>query len=61
MPRAGYEYSTSPRKLEPEYRPQKKKQKIRVVEDLPRQEIKISKAQKRKRLQLTLIVIAIFK
>ena len=60
MPRAGYEYSTSPRKLEPEYRPQKKKQKIRVVEDLPRQEIKISKAQKRKRLQLTLIVIAIF-
>ena len=23
MPRAGYEYSTSPRKLEPEYRPKK--------------------------------------
>ena len=40
MQRVGYEYSTSPRKLEPEYRPQKKKTKIRAVEDLPRQDRK---------------------
>ncbi len=56
----GYQYSTSPRKLEPEYIPQKRKQKIRVVEDLPRQKVKVSQAQKKRKRQLTLIVIAIF-
>lgn len=60
MARAEYQYSTSPRKLEPEYRPQKRNQKLRVVEDLPRQEVKVSKEQKRKRIQLTITVIAIF-
>ena len=60
MARAEYQYSTSPRKLEREYRPQKRKQKLRVVEDLPRQEVKVSKEQKRKRIQLTITVIAIF-
>lgn len=60
MARAEYQYSTSPRKLDPEYRPQKRKQKLRVVEDLPRQEVKVSKEQKRKRIQLTITVIAIF-
>ena len=43
MSRNGYQYSTSPRKLEPEYRPHKQKRKLKVVEDLPRQEVKISK------------------
>ncbi len=60
MARAEYQYSTNPRKLEPEYRSQKRKQKLRVVEDLPRQEVKVSKEQKRKRIQLTITVIAIF-
>ena len=60
MARAEYQYSTSPRKLEPEYRSQKRKQQLRVVEDLPRQEVKVSKEQKRKRIQLTITVIAIF-
>lgn len=60
MASAEYQYSTSPRKLEPEYRSQKRKQKLRVVEDLPRQEVKVSKEQKRKRIQLTITVIAIF-
>ncbi len=57
-----YEFSTSPRKLEPELNPKRHKQrkKLRVVEDLPRQEIKISKAQKRRQTKLTLTVIAIF-
>lgn len=57
-----YEFSTSPRKLEPELNPKRHKQrkKLRVVEDLPRQEIKISKAQKRRQAKLTLTVIAIF-
>lgn len=57
-----YEFSTSPRKLEPELNPKRHKQrkKLKVVEDLPRQEIKISKAQKRRQVKLTLTVIAIF-
>lgn len=57
-----YEFSTSPRKLEPELNPKRHKQrkKLRVIEDLPRQEIKISKAQKRKQTKLTLVIIAIF-
>lgn len=57
-----YEFSTSPRKLEPELNPKRHKQrkKLKVVEDLPRQEIKISKAQKRRQAKLTLTVIAIF-
>ncbi len=54
-----YEFSTSPRKLENPKR-HKQRKKLRVIEDLPRQEIKISKAQKRKQTKLTLIVIAIF-
>ncbi len=60
MSRNGYQYSTSPRKLEPEYRPHKQKRKLKVVEDLPRQEVKISKEQKKKQLKITLAVIAIF-
>ena len=62
MARSRYEYSTTPRKLEPDYRPQKRTQKrnLEVVEDLPRQDIKISKSQKKKHFRLTLVVIAIF-
>ena len=60
MSRNGYQYSTSPRKLEPEYRQHKQKRKLKVVEDLPRQEVKISKEQKKKQLKITLAVIAIF-
>ena len=55
MARSRYEYSTSPRKLEPEYKPQQKqnkKRKLHVVEDLPRQGIKISTEQKKKRQYL---------
>lgn len=57
-----YEYGTSPRKLEPDV-PRKKqtqKRKLKVVEDLPRQDIKISKEQKRRQIQLTLVVMGIF-
>lgn len=62
MARNRYEYGTSPRKLEPDYniKRQNKKRNIKVVEDLPRQDIKISKAQKKKQFKLTLIVVAVF-
>ena len=62
MARSRYEYSTSPRKLQPDYRPKKqtKKRNLKVVEDLPRQDVKISKVQKERKMKLTLIVVAIF-
>lgn len=62
MARSRYEYGTTPRKLEPNYEPQKraKKRNLRVVEDLPRQDVKISKMQKKKQVKLTLLVLMIF-
>ena len=60
MARNMYEYSTSPRKLEPDYQRKTKKRNLRVVKDLPRQDVKISKAQKERQIKLTLIVVGIF-
>ena len=62
MARARYETGTSPRKLEPDYqrKQKRKKPRLRVVEDLPRQEVKVSKTQKVRQRQLTLVVAGIF-
>lgn len=64
MARNMYQYSTSPRKLEPSRQRQtqtkRKKRELKIVEDLPRQEVKISTAQKKIQKKLTLIVIGIF-
>lgn len=62
MARSSYQYGTNPRKLEPEM-PRKKqpqKRKLEIVEDLPKQDIKISKKQKKKQTKMTILVIAIF-
>lgn len=62
MARNDYQYTTNPRKLEPDYqrKKQEKKGKLKVVKDVPRQEVHISKEQKKRQTRLTLIVIAIF-
>ena len=60
MARSRYEYSTSPRKLQPDYKRKSKKRNLKIVEDLPRQEVKISAEQKKKQIKLTLVVIGIF-
>lgn len=60
MARSGYQYTTNPRKLEPDYKTQKQKRKLKVVEDVPRQKVQISKEQKKKQMKITLFVIAIF-
>ena len=62
MVRDRYEYGTSPRKLEPDVQRKKqpKKKKLKVVEDLPKQDKKISKAQKKTQVKLTLVVIGVF-
>lgn len=63
---ARYQYETSPRKLEPteEKRSKKanKKKKIKIVKDVPRQEIKVSKEQRRKQIKLimfSLVALAV--
>ena len=60
MPRSGYQYTTSPSKLEPDYKPNKQKKKLKVLEDVPRQKVKISSKQKKKQVKLTLVVVALF-
>ncbi len=62
MARSRYEYGTNPRKLEPNYEPQKRtrSRNLKLVEDLPRQDVKISKMQKKKQLKLTMLVLFIF-
>ena len=60
MARAGYQYGTSPKKLELNYERKSKKRKLEIVEDIPRQKVQISSSQKKRQRQLTLIVIGIF-
>ena len=60
MSRNGYQYETSPRKLEPGIQKNKQKSKVKVVKDLPRQEVKVSKEERKKQIKLTLWVIGIF-
>ena len=64
---ANYQYETSPRKLNPDYNKNSKRsktktknKKLKVVKELPRQEVKVSKAQKVRQRQLTLVVAGIF-
>lgn len=58
MARAGYQYETSPRKLQPSYRP-RKRNNLRVVET-KRQNAKISSDEKTKKIKMTLSIIAVF-
>ncbi len=62
MARSRYEYGTTPRKLEPNVRKKQQPQnrKLKVVEDLPKQDVKISKAEQKKQMKSILIVLGIF-
>lgn len=66
MANAKYQYGTSPRKTVPYEEKKhkknnlKKKPKLKVVNDLPRQEVKVSKEQKKKHIKLTLFAVFIF-
>lgn len=60
MARGRYEYGTSPEKLNPDVPKKKQRKKLKVVEDVPRQEIRISKEQKKRQMKLTLLVIGGF-
>lgn len=58
MARASYQYETSPRKLEPDHK--NKKEKLKILKDVPRQDKKVSMEEKRKHAKITLVIIAAF-
>lgn len=64
MAQAKYQYGTSPRKLEPDYtrksKQKPKRKQLKVVEDLPRKQVKISKEQKQRQLKMTVFVVGLF-
>lgn len=57
-----YQYGTSPRKVNPDYdrRTANKKQKIKVVKDLPREHVKVSKEQRKRQFKMTVTAAGIF-
>ena len=64
MAQAGYQYGTSPRKLEPDYdrktKKVPKKGNLKVVKDLPKQQIKLSKEQRSRQMKMTVTVVGLF-
>lgn len=68
MANARYQYGTSPKKIQPDgtqnqkNRKQKieKKPKLKVVKEVPRQEVKVSKAQRKRQLKLTMLAVMAF-
>ena len=62
MARTGYQYGTSPRKLEPDYtrKPKPKRKQLKVVEDISRQQIKVSKEQRKRQMKTTVTVAGLF-
>ena len=62
MARTGYKYGTSPRNLEADYtrKPKPKRKQLKVVEDIPRQQIKVSKEQRKRQMKTTVTVAGLF-
>lgn len=64
MAQAKYQYGTSPRKLEPDYTRKtsqtQKRKPLKVVKELPRQQIQISKEQRKKQMKTTVTVVGLF-
>ena len=64
MVQAKYQYGTSPRKIEPNYNRKNKKVpkkgQLKIVKDLPQQQIKVSKEQRGKQFKMTVTVVGLF-
>lgn len=66
MARTGYQYGTSPRKLEPEYNPARKRKTVQrevpkqVTKNVQRQEVKRSVEEKKKNMRHAVTVLALF-
>lgn len=57
MARLGYQYETSPRKLQPSYKP-RKKQKLHIVKE--HEKVKISSDERKKQIKIGLTIVAVF-
>ena len=59
-----YQYGTSPRKVDPDYnkteKNTQKKKPLKIVEELPRQQVKVSKEQRERQLKMTAMVVVLF-
>ena len=63
MARTGYQYETSPRKLEPEYNPKRRKTQVKRKKSVQQKTNKKTKAQKKEknyRVKQTLSILALF-
>lgn len=64
MAEGRYQYGTSPRKVNPNYdkdhKKNQKKNRLQVVEDLPRQKTKVSEQQKKRQKRITVTVVGLF-
>ena len=60
MARTVYEFETSPRKLDSDYKTQKRKKGLEVKKTIPRQAPHISKEEKKRKMKQTLTVLALF-
>lgn len=64
MAQARYQYGTSPRKIDPNYNRRSKnntkKGQLKVVKDLPKQQIKVSKEQRSRQIKMTVTVLGLF-
>lgn len=65
MAQSKYQYGTSPRKVEPDYNKKSnksthKRKPLKVVEDVPRQSVKVSNEERKKQVKMTFTVIALF-
>ena len=64
MAQAKYQYGTSPRKIEPDYdrrsKETHKKGQLKIVKELPKQQIKLSKEQRNRQMKTTVTVVGLF-
>lgn len=65
MVQSKYQYGTNPRKVQSDYDKKSdnfntKKKPLKVVEDLPRHNIKVSKEERKKQIKMTFTVMALF-
>ena len=64
MAQARYQYGTSPRKIEPDYdrknKKTSKKGQLKVLKELPKQQVKLSKEQRNRQMKMTVTVVGLF-
>ena len=62
MAQGRYQYWTSPRNIEPDYTIKKvhKQKPMKIVKEVPRQKVEVSKEQRKRQLKTTITVIGLF-